>query len=114
AFRQFVQETGIPFHGVAHLFSGKEFDTSVIGYAGLNVLCKPGLGYGINQATLAGGGNATLVAHELGHNFGFQHDNNVTLQLGISTAFMTEQCNFPSFIMYPSVASDPATEFSPC
>lgn len=115
AFGTFVQDQEIPFHGVAHLFSGKVFDGSVIGYAWLNALCHTENGYGINQMTHPGGGRATLVAHELGHNFGVQHDNIVSLALGLTSAYVNEYCNFPQFIMYPSVSgANPATEFSGC
>lgn len=115
AFGTFVQEQGIPFHGVAHLFSGKDFDGSVVGYAWLGTLCRTATGYAINQLTQPGGGRATLVAHELGHNFGVRHDNHVDLTMGITSAFVAEHCNFQTFIMAPSMlTADPATKFSPC
>jgi len=115
AFTAFVPDQNIPFHGVAHLFSGKNFDGSVAGFAWLNALCSATHGYAINQMTFAGGGRATLFAHELGHNFGVRHDNEINLSIGITSAYVNQYCNFPQFIMYPSISgSNPATEFSPC
>jgi hypothetical protein len=115
AFKAFVPDQGIPFHGVAHLFSGKSFDGSVIGYASLGALCRTDRGYGINQMTHPGGGRVTLFAHELAHNFGVQHDNEINHSIGLTSAFVNQYCNFPTFIMAPSMsAANPATEFSPC
>lgn len=115
AFKAFVPDQNIPFHGVAHLFSGKAFDGSVIGYASLNALCSATQGYGINQMTFPGGSRATLVAHELAHNFGVQHDDQFSLAIGLTWTFVDANCNFPAFIMWRSISQDnPATEFSLC
>jgi len=114
AFGDFVRDNGIPLHGIAHLLSGKDFDGGVIGYAWLDALCSGTHGYGINQMTHPGAGNATLLAHEIAHNFGARHDNQVSLQIGLTTAFVTQHCA-QNYIMWPSVsAANPATEFSAC
>lgn len=114
AFGDFVNDKRIPLHGLAHLLSGKDFDGAVIGYAWINGLCSRTKGFGVNQMTGSGGSNATLLAHEMGHNFGARHDNQISLPIGLTSAFVTEYCSH-NFIMWPSInATDPATEFSPC
>ena len=58
---------------VYHLFSGKDFDGSVIGTAYFNVVCAvPSLSYAVIQDI----GQLTYLvyAHELGHNLGAAHD----------------------------------------
>jgi len=65
---------------VYHLFSGKDFDSSVIGTAYLSVVCSvPSLSYGINQDI----GNLTYLvfAHELGHNLGGNHDTSGSVSI---------------------------------
>lgn len=114
AFGDYVRDNGIPFHGAAHLLSGRVFDGSVIGYAAVDALCLPARGYGINQMTYPGAGNAVLLAHELGHNFGLRHDDEVSLAIGLTSAFVTQHCAH-NFIMRRSLnITDPATGFSPC
>lgn len=84
---------------VAHLFTGKALDGSVIGIAWLGVVCSSrtsGYGYGLVEyysSTLATW--TDLSAHELGHNWNATH------------------CSCPSYTMNPYITStnvfDPAT-----
>lgn len=71
-----------------HLFSGKDFDGSVVGIAWLGVICSsPSYSHGVTQyynASL----NYLIFGHELGHNFDASHDT-----------------SSPASIMYPSVGS---------
>ncbi|MFI4855643.1 MAG: M12 family metallo-peptidase, partial [Phycisphaerales bacterium JB065] len=62
--------------GHAHLFSGKDFDGSVIGRAWVGAVCST-FGYGISQVIFSSNltYNADLVAHELGHNWDADHCN---------------------------------------
>lgn len=60
--------------GLAHLFSGKEFDGNVIGVAYMNAICQR---HGTGTSQMGGRGvyGALTASHEFGHNFGAPHDN---------------------------------------
>jgi len=82
---------------MAHLFTGKQIDGSVIGIAWLGVVCNSSYGYGLSQSDFNGNfASATdLTAHELGHNWAANH------------------CTCPDYTMNPYITSanrfDPAT-----
>lgn len=58
-----------------HLFSGKDFDGAVIGLAWMGVVCSSqDYAFGITQKFYPSS-DASVLAHELGHNFGAAHDN---------------------------------------
>jgi len=78
-----------------HLFTGKDIDGSVIGIAYIGVVCAvPSLSYGITQGYLDAA-NPGIFAHELGHNFGANHDSSDRAGM-----------------MYPSIMIPPAERFS--
>jgi hypothetical protein len=60
---------------VAHLFTGKNLDGSVIGIAYLGVVCDVNDAYGLSQSryTTNFSLRVSLTAHELGHNWNAQH-----------------------------------------
>jgi hypothetical protein len=61
---------------VAHLFTGRELDGSIIGVAWLGVVCvDPPFAYGLSQSRFTEflPWRIGLTAHELGHNFGANH-----------------------------------------
>lgn len=60
--------------GLAHLFSGKEFNGNVIGVAYMRAVCT-GYGTGTSQMGNRGVYGALTAAHEFGHNMGAPHDN---------------------------------------
>ncbi len=65
---------------LAHMWTGKDFDTMTIGIAfrpGLDCPFDPlGFGYGISQRiTFPALGKFILTAHEIGHNFNAQHSD---------------------------------------
>lgn len=74
AFKTWGNNGNVPFNGVAHLLSGKDFDGNTAGVAYIGVLCNSGWGYGVDQATWDAAASASFLAHELGHNYNAQHD----------------------------------------
>lgn len=60
---------------IAHLFTGRELDGSVIGIARISALCNIPDAYGLSQSLYNPllGKRAALTAHEMGHNFSAQH-----------------------------------------
>jgi hypothetical protein len=74
---------------VAHLFTGKQIDGSVIGIAYLGVICNGTYGYGLSQSDFSSNFASVtdLTAHELGHNWNAGH------------------CSCTSFTMNPYITS---------
>ncbi len=62
---------------IAHLFTGKELDGSIIGRAYIGVMCSSDSGYGISQSRFSANFSArvALTAHEVGHNWNAPHCN---------------------------------------
>lgn len=60
---------------LAHLFTGRDLDGSVIGIARISSVCSETQGYALSQSlyTPLLGKRAALTAHEIGHNFSAQH-----------------------------------------
>jgi hypothetical protein len=71
---------------LAHLWTGKDLDGSVIGIASVAVVCRtPTSAYGLSQRFPTSGGvdarTAILTAHEIGHNFSAAHTNQATTEV---------------------------------
>ncbi len=60
---------------VAHLFTGRNLNGSVIGIAYLSVICNTSSAYGLSQSRFTNNMNSriALTAHEVGHNFSAPH-----------------------------------------
>ncbi len=61
-------------YDLAHMWTGKNLDGSVIGIAYLGVVCNARYAsYGVSQRFTSAPGKYILTAHEIGHNFGATH-----------------------------------------
>ncbi len=96
----------IPFleseQSIFHFVSGRNFDGSTAGLAYMGTVCD-GSGYatGVTNAFSSNATTAVIVAHEIGHNLGANHDGSGT------------SCEAGENIMSPYVESS-ATSFSSC
>jgi len=65
---------------VAHMFTGKNLDGSVIGVAYIGAVCNQGWAYGLSQSRFTSSitSRIALTAHELGHNWNAAHCNGCT------------------------------------
>eukprot|EP00514_Thraustochytrium_sp_LLF1b_P009575 CAMPEP_0184542302 /NCGR_PEP_ID=MMETSP0199_2-20130426/1890_1 /TAXON_ID=1112570 /ORGANISM="Thraustochytrium sp., Strain LLF1b" /LENGTH=1285 /DNA_ID=CAMNT_0026936075 /DNA_START=170 /DNA_END=4027 /DNA_ORIENTATION=+ len=107
---QIASDSGIPDHGVAHLFSGSTFTASVVGLANVRALCHNVAGTGVVQAigftmeTIA-----TIMAHELMHNLGAFHTTD-----SAKGSLVPEPCGSGNrdFIMSPAGIKE--TSWSTC
>ena len=92
------------FHAATHLLSGKDAVTG--GYAYVGSICIPGFGIGVSAGKHDQATTAALLAHELGHNYGADHDG----QPGNGQA-----CPVSGFVMQPTVIiGNPPDDFSTC
>lgn len=93
----------LPSHDFATLLSGKDFQESVLGYAGVSTMGNAANSNMIAQTQNTTTGDAFLIAHEMGHSFGMWHD-------GVSN-----ECDNSGYIMSAvwSAGTFP-TDFSAC
>ena len=75
---------------VAHLFTGKNIQNGTIGIAYLGVVCYNSSAYGLVESDCCGSFGCTtdLSAHELGHNWGANHQNSPSY----NTMYPSIQC----------------------
>eukprot|EP00457_Paulinella_chromatophora_P001385 gb/GEZN01001387.1/.p1 GENE.gb/GEZN01001387.1/~~gb/GEZN01001387.1/.p1 ORF type:complete len:947 (-),score=88.86 gb/GEZN01001387.1/:173-3013(-) len=92
---------GVPDHDNAHLLSGFDFQSSVLGYANVGSMCQFSQSGGVDQMMDISARDAAVVSHELGHNFGMSHDSS------------GNTCQNSGFIMNAVLATIPDT-FSTC
>lgn len=89
--------------GLTHLFTGRDLDGNTVGTAYTGGLCSRTYGVGLTQVGNSVGIDSLIAAHEIGHNFGAEHDG-----AGSCAATPANQ-----FIMSPQVTAS-ATSFSQC
>jgi hypothetical protein len=89
--------------GLAHLMTGKDLDGSTAGIAYVRTVCDVKRGVSVSQRSYGTTVSALIMAHELGHNFGAEHDG----VPGTACAATPE-----GFIMAPSVSG--YATFSQC
>ncbi len=85
---------------IMHLLTGRNLDGTVIGGAFVDQVCSSGA-VGLTQFFSSISATALVVAHEVGHNFGAQHDSD------------DNSCQNNRFIMSPNLFLR-ATNFSSC
>ncbi len=99
---------------IVHILTGRNFDGSTIGIAFLDAFCGE-FAVGVsslvrdtftNAVSLSA--TAAVIAHEIGHNFGAEHDGE-----GMTPANATS-CPANGFIMSATLGSTIPTEFSSC
>ena len=89
--------------GLTHLYTGRNFDGSTVGVAWRGALCDSYFSAGLSEGRLGVTTDSLIAAHEIGHNFGAEHDG----QAGSSCASEPE-----TYIMAPSVSGN--DQFSAC
>jgi len=89
--------------GLTHLITGRDLDGNVIGIAFLDSLCEPRKGVSLSDSSQSSIFSALVMAHELGHNFGAEHDG----QAGSACASAPQ-----NFLMAPALNG--SSLFSQC
>jgi len=87
------------------LLSGRDFQGSTVGLAGVSTMCWKARSGNINMCgtgSSAIASCASVVAHEMGHNFGMHHDSS------------GNDCPSSGLIMEAVGDSDPSEQFSSC
>ncbi|XP_062522366.1 zinc metalloproteinase-disintegrin-like lachestatin-2 isoform X1 [Corticium candelabrum] len=97
--------TRFPSHDNAQLLTNIDFDGDTVGIAPLEGICIDSESVGVNQDNFSEVETATIMAHELGHNLGMEHDDSCS-----DTKCIMDGCIMRS----TDKSSTLATEFSNC
>jgi hypothetical protein len=60
--------------GLTHLYTGRNLDTTTVGIAWRGTLCEDYFGAGLTEGNSGATNDSLIAAHEIGHNFGAEHD----------------------------------------
>ncbi|MDX1480367.1 MAG: M12 family metallo-peptidase [Woeseiaceae bacterium] len=97
--------------GLTHLFTGRDLDGTTVGIAFVGALCRPSFGAGLTQATSTITTDSLVAAHEIGHNFGANHDGDAAPEGEDPQDYCPDEPD-DQFIMAPRVSQSP--QFSEC
>ncbi|MDH4126280.1 MAG: M12 family metallo-peptidase [Gammaproteobacteria bacterium] len=89
--------------GLTHLYTGRNFDTTTVGVAWRGTLCQNYFGAGLTEGRGSALNDSLIAAHEIGHNFGAEHDGEAGTPCAADTA---------PYIMSPSING--SQQFSAC
>ncbi len=101
AYREYTP--AVRARGLAHLMTGKDLDGTTAGIAYVRTVCDAKRGVSLSQRSFGTTISALVMAHELGHNLGAEHDG----EPGTTCAGTSG-----GFIMAPSVSG--YSTFSQC
>ena len=126
-FGAFLNEgggSGIPFGGLAHLFTDRDIfvvddegnqQSGVVGIAYLDVLCSSAFGFGVDEDLNSETVSALVFAHEVGHNFAARHDDSNACPPGTAPGIMNSSINnTQNFSDCSLEAMSPAVEGASC
>ncbi len=89
--------------GLTHLYTGKNLETTTVGIAWRGTLCESYFGAGLSEGNGGATTDSLIAAHEIGHNFGAEHDGESETSCEAETG---------AFIMSPSING--SQQFSAC
>ena len=97
------QTPALNSRGLTHLYTGRDFTGTTVGIAWNGAICSSFLSAGLTQGTADLITDSLIAAHEIGHNFGAEHDG----EAGRSCESEPQ-----TYIMAPSVTG--SQQFSAC
>jgi hypothetical protein len=89
--------------GLTHLYTGRILDTTTVGIAWRDTLCSDYFGAGLSEGNNGATNDSLIAAHEIGHNFGAEHDGEALTPCEAETG---------AFIMSASING--SQQFSSC
>jgi len=89
--------------GLTHLYTGRNFDGTTVGIAWEGTLCQNYFGAGLSEGRGSALNDSLIAAHEIGHNFGADHDGEAGSSCEAETGL---------YIMSPSING--SQQFSSC